>query len=364
MKETSTRNHRIRDLLIYILSAIFVLAGGLIIFVSVGEYRPADIEPVAISGSGTSSPSVGDTLHIATWNVGYGALSSDQDFIMDGGTIVEPESEDIVIRNINGIKEFLSPDDFHIAFLQEVDQHSDRSFYNDETLFFADHFGGSSTFAYNFNVNFVPFPVGLPSNMIGHVQSGIQTLTSFHTENAQRVAFPSSYSWPVSTCQLKRCLLTQEIPLEGSDKKLILVNLHLEAYAPDEKKAAQTKILLDLVSEEYEKGNYVIAGGDFNQTFPGVDPTKYPVLNDEYFQAPIIDMELPEGFSFAFDDTAPTSRLLNEPYNGSWEKTQLYVIDGFLVSPNVQVDRVETIKAEFQYSDHNPVVMDVTLMRE
>ena len=119
---------------------------------------------------------------------------------------------------------------------------------------------------------------------------------------------------------------------------------------------------MDLVREEYEKGNYVIAGGDFNQTFPGVDPEAYPVLNDDYFQAPIIDMELPQGFRFVFDDTAPTSRLLNEPYSGSWETTQLYVIDGFLVSPNVQIDCVETIRAEFQYSDHNPVILDVTLL--
>ena len=364
MNKAVKKKHPVRNTFLYIVSAILLLAGGLVGFVTITEYRPADIEPAATAGSGASSPSAGDSLRIATWNVGYGALSADQDFIMDGGTKVEPESEDIVLRNIKGIKDFLTQEPCDIVFFQEVDQHSERSYYNDETQAFADHFGGSSTFAYNFNVNFVPFPVGLPSNMIGHVESGVQTLTAFRTENAKRVALPSSYSWPVSTCQLKRCLLTQEIPLEGSDKKLILVNLHLEAYAPDEKKAAQTKILLDLVSEEYEKGNYVIAGGDFNQTFPGVDPEAYPVLNDEYFQAPVIDMDLPDGFTFVFNDSAPTSRLLNEPYSGSWNDTQLYVIDGFLVSPNVQVDHVETVKAEFQYSDHNPVLMDVTLLTE
>lgn len=363
MKSTSRKTPLFRKFAV-VLCLLAIALTGLLAYVTVTAYYPADIEPVTISGSGTSSPAVGDTLRLATWNVGYGALSSDQDFIMDGGTKVEPESEDIVLRNLEGIKTFLSPEDFDIVFLQEVDHHSERSYYNDETKFFSDHFGGSSSFAYNFNVNFVPFPVGLPSNMIGHVESGVQTLTAFRAENAKRVAFPSSYKWPVSTCQLKRCLLTQELPLEGSDKKLVLVNLHLEAYAPDEIKTAQTKILLDLVSEEYQKGNYVIAGGDFNQTFPGVDPEKYPELNAEYFQAPVIDMELPEGFTFAFDDNAPTARLLNEPYNGNWETTQLYVIDGFLVSPNVQVKHTETIRAEFQYSDHNPVIMNVTLLGE
>ncbi|MBR7148336.1 MAG: endonuclease [Firmicutes bacterium] len=362
MNHTTKQKVPIRNIIIYIVSAILVFAGGLLIFVSTGEYLPDDIEPVAITGSGSSSPSIGDSLRIATWNVGYGALSADQDFIMDGGSKVEPESEAIVLDNLAGIQDFLTTNDLDIALLQEVDLHSERSYYNDETAVFAESFGGASTFAYNFNVYFVPFPVGLPSNMIGHVESGVQTLTNFQTEHAQRIALPSSYSWPVRTCQLKRCLLTQEIPLKDSDKNLVLVNLHLEAYAPDEAKEAQTRILMDLVREEYEKGNYVIAGGDFNQTFPGVDPEAYPVLNDDYFQAPIIDMELPQGFRFVFDDTAPTSRLLNEPYSGSWETTQLYVIDGFLVSPNVQIDCVETIRAEFQYSDHNPVILDVTLL--
>lgn len=356
------QNHPTVRIILGIFAVLLLLLGGLLIYVTAAEYRPDDIEPVAITGSGASSPSAGDSIRIATWNVGYGALSADQDFVMDGGTKVEPESEDIVLRNLKGIKDFLTQEPCDIVFFQEVDQHSERSYYNDETAAFSEHFGGASSFAYNFNADFVPFPVGLPSNMIGHVESGVQTLTTFHTENAKRIALPSSYSWPVRTCQLKRCLLTQEIPLKGTDRKLILVNLHLEAYAPDEAKAAQTRILMDLVREEYEKGNYVIAGGDFNQTFPKADPTRYPILNDEYFQAPVIDMDLPEGFDFFFDDTVPTSRLLNGPYSGSWEDTQLYVIDGFLISPNVQVDHVETVNAEFQYSDHNPVIMDVTLL--
>ncbi len=364
MNMTTKKRLSFRNIVLIFLALILILLAGLLIYVTIAEYRPDDIEPVAITGSGASSPSAGDSIRIATWNVGYGALSADQDFIMDGGTKVEPESEDIVLRNVDGIKDFLTQEPCDIVFFQEVDQHSERSYYLDETAAFTEHFGGASSFAYNFNADFVPFPVGLPSNMIGHVESGIQTLTAFHTENARRIALPSSYNWPVRTCQLKRCLLTQEIPLKGTDRKLILVNLHLEAYAPDEAKAAQTQILMDLVTEEYNKGNYVIAGGDFNQTFPEADLSNYPVLNTEYFQAPVIDMELPQGFRFAFDDTAPTSRLLNGPYNGSWADTQLYVIDGFLVSPNVQVNRVETIRAEFQYSDHNPVMMDVTLLSE
>ena len=96
---------------------------------------------------------------------------------------------------------------------------------------------------------------------------------------------------------------------------------------------------------------------------PGIDETLYPILSDAAFQAHPIDMStMPEGFSYVSDDSVPSTRLLNEPYNGDWETTQLYVIDGFLVSPNVQVDRVECLNEEFFYTDHNPVVMEVTLL--
>ena len=64
-------------------------------------------------------------------------------------------------------------------------------------------------------------------------------------------------------------------------------------------------MLADILSQEYEKGNYVIAGGDFNQTFQGVD--KYPVTNKEDWTPGIIgDSDLPDHFSFAIDDSYPT----------------------------------------------------------
>lgn len=54
------------------------------------------------------------------------------------------------------------------------------------------------------------------------------------------------------------------------------------AYDDGEGKLAQTKMLSDLLQKEVEKGNYVIAAGDFNQSFSNVDTGAYsdhnPVL--------------------------------------------------------------------------------------
>ena len=42
------------------------------------------------------------------------------------------------------------------------------------------------------------------------------------------IALPESFTWPVKTCNLKRCMLETRIPLEGSDKELVMINFHLE----------------------------------------------------------------------------------------------------------------------------------------
>ena len=58
----------------------------------------------------------------------------------------------------------------------------------------------------------------------------------------------------------------------------------------------------------------------------------------------------------------PTCRLLNQPYDPSdTAHTQYYVIDGFILSPNVEVKSVSTIDCGFENSDHNPVELVVEL---
>ena len=68
------------------------------------------------------------------------------------------------------------------------------------------------------------------------------------------------------------------------------------------------------------------------------------------------------GWQFVYDLSTPTCRLLNQPYDPSdTVNTQYYVIDGFIISPNVQLEMVETLDLDFENSDHNPVHMRVAL---
>ena len=57
-------------------------------------------------------------------------------------------------------------------------------------------------------------------------------------------------------------------------------------------------------------------------------------------------------------------RVLNKPYTGSYETSQVYVIDGFIVSDNVAVHSVKTKDEQFKYTDHQPVKMEVVVIEK
>ena len=339
---------------------VIVLAVGIFLAVfAINEYKPKDVEEVKVENAGSGTLSAGTPVSILTYNVGYGALSADQECYFDGGQTVIPESEEIIKRNTEGIARILTEENADINLLQEVDRNAKRSYYIDELPIFQKATGQSTMFATNFNVFYVPFNKGM-----GKVDAGIVTMTGYKVNSATRYQLPISFSWPISMVNLKRCLLETRIPVQGTDKELVLVNLHLEAYDSGEGKVAQTKQLMDLLSKELKAGNYVIAGGDYNQTFEPV-LNKYPmtqdtIANDKWQPGTVNNSDLVEGFSFAISDNAPTARLGDHPLDAT---TQLYIIDGFIVSNNITVNEVKNLDTGFAYSDHNPVKMSFTLQQ-
>lgn len=335
------------------LAGILLLA---LIWLTIREYRPEAEETLAVP-SGSETPAPGSSLEILTFNTGYAGLDKTQDFFMDGGSQVQPDSRQEVEENLQGIAGILKEHPADVYFLQEVDLDSKRSYRIDQQAYYQENLDLPGVFACNFKCDFIPYP--LPP--IGKVESGILTMTDLAVSSASRISLPESFSWPVKTCNLKRCMLETRIPLTGTDRELVLINFHLEAYDSGEGKIRQSQMLAEKLQKEYEAGNYVIAGGDFNQTFEGID--KYPLKDTDNWAPGVIGEDsLPEHFSFAVDDSYPTCRLLNEPYSGSFDTAQVYVLDGFLVSDNIKVNQVSVINTDFAYTDHQPVRLEVRLL--
>lgn len=335
---------------------VFILA--LVAFLTVTEYNPPATQEIEIHGVARETLEPGQSVSVVTWNAGYGGLSRQADFFMDGGDGVRTVSHDGVLANLAGIEDELAALDPDFIFLQEVDQDSERTYGINERARIATAFAPAyaSAYALNYDVAYVPYP--LPP--IGAVESGIMTLSRMQPSSAERVQLPCPFSWPVRLGNLKRCLLVERVPVQGGTAELVLVNLHLEAYDDGEGKEAQTAMLLQILQEEYAKGNYVIAGGDFNQSFPdGTD--RYPIASGADWTPGTLG-DLPAGWRYAWDSAAPTCRLLNQPYSAGSSGTQFYVIDGFILSPNVEPVSVRTQDAEFAVTDHNPVVLEARLV--
>lgn len=346
--------------LLAIVLIVAILAAGLFGYLTVAEYNPAHAEIAEPGAVSISTPLHSGDYRIVTFNTGYGGLGESADFFMDGGKGVTPESEQFVKGNMLGIENIIEPCDADFIFLQEVDTDSKRSYEQNQWLQYEYDFADyESRFAANYSCDYVPYP--LPET-IGKVHSGIVTFSRYNIASATRYSLPCPFSWPTRIANLKRCMLVTRIPLDGREQELVLVNFHLEAYDDGEGKLAQTEQLMSFVQEEYAKGNFVIAGGDFNQTFPGARDI-YPMKDTTEWIPGELD-ELPANWRYAYDTVVPTCRLLNQPFNPASDLTQFYIIDGFLVSPNVIVNRVEALDEGFVYSDHNPVVMDFTLSFE
>ena len=342
-------------LVLIVIAAVVLLFGWL----TAAEYRPAPVEDAEVLRTGeNASLAVGDSVTVLSWNVGYGGLGKDSDFFMDGGKDSRSADRETVGRYLEGIHRTIVDEDPDLVLLQEVDTDSSRTYGIDERNILSQGMS-CQTFAYNYSCPFVPIP--MPP--IGKVHSGLFTMTNgVDIERAERISLPCPFTWPTRIANLKRCLLVSYLPVVGSDRQLVLVNLHLEAYDDGEGKVAQTNQLREFITAEYEKGNYVIAGGDFNQIFPG-SLARYPNTHPENWEPGVLDANLlPDGWALAYDLRTPTCRLLNQPYDPSdTVGPQYYVIDGLIVSPNLTVKSVETIDAQFENSDHNPVRLELVL---
>lgn len=347
------------------IAAVAALSFGiLLVFITITEYRPEAQEPAEVIGEAAltkETVALAKPIDIISWNIGYCGLGAAQDFFMDGGTMVRPSNKKEVEENLAGVIETLKryPSDFY--FIQEMDKSSKRSYYIDQTAALAEALGTALAYTYNFKASYVPYPIP----PIGKVSSGVGLFTRYPFTDAYRFGLPVPFKWPVSTVNLKRCMLITRFPLE-SGRELITAVLHLEAYDDGEGKIAQTNALIDFIHAEYQAGNYVIAGGDFNQTFPGTQ-VRYPLYDEFWMPGAISGDSLPVGWQFAVDDRTPSCRLNNAPYTPALTDENIrnkwphYVIDGFIVSPNISIVSVETLDESFRYADHNPVKLRVML---
>ena len=345
--------------LLCILIVLVLIVGGYVAYVFLSYQRVEDNLPLMPDqrGSAPETVSTGKELSIMTYNIGFGAYTSDYSFFMDGGESSWAKSEEGLIENIAGIGEDIKSKSPDFVILQEVDVDGTRTYHYDEVEALKNSLGfGSYVFSQNFDSPFLFWPITEPH---GANKSGLLTCSSYKIKSALRRSLPVSESVK-RIVDLDRCYSISRIPVENG-KELCIFDVHLSAYGSDASvREGQLAMLTGDIKKEIEAGNYVVCGGDFNHNLRGGDQTGVP----DWAQ-PFPREVLPEGAHVAFD----VAEDVNIEHNTCRNSDIAYIpgvtftvlADGFIVSDNVEVKTYEAVDWEFERSDHDPIYMTFVL---
>jgi endonuclease/exonuclease/phosphatase family metal-dependent hydrolase len=349
-----------------ILSVLLIYVLSVLIYGYFSDWKPQQISEIELSQSAKNQTVTDTLLTFISWNVGYGGLGKYSDFSFDdegmlysGSSMVRSPKEKIE-EYIAGAINFLKNTRSDFFLLQEVDMESDRSYkirqYDIYSKMLSEY---SAAFAPNYKCPRVPIPILEPWNAYGEVLSGLATFSRFQPKTSTCYQLPGEYPMPDRMFQLDRGVLLQRFST-NKGKDLVVINLHNAAYDPGDRiKKLQLPYLRDLAVKEYEAGNYVILGGDWNQCPPFFKFDSFKStekdLNTRSLNADIF----PKDWFFGYDPTKSTNRKTKDPYvKGTTFET---LIDYYLVSPNVKIKLMKTLDLGFAFSDHQPVYMEITL---
>lgn len=347
-------------------AALLLIVGGYVAYVVIQYNRIPDGIELAYENPQEGRLKAGDEYTITTYNIGFGAYGPTYSFFMDVGTMLDgtkvtgtygkAESKESAGYNTDGAIGILQKLDSDFVMLQEVDIDSTRSYHINqvgEITKAMPEYG--YTVAVNFHSAWLHYPLNDPH---GKTSSSLLTLSKYSLENSLRRSYPVDEGFPTRFFDLDRCFAVHRVPVDNG-KELVLINSHMSAYDKGGLIRTQQLAMLNKVaSEEYEKGNYVIIGGDFNHALGEVAAQAFPSQQEFPGWVFILtDEDLAPGLRIvkAENETeVPTCRAAEIPYEKGVNFTT--VVDGFIVSDNVKT-RAVNIDTDFAYSDHQPVLL-------
>ena len=376
-KKKLTKKRLALRIVLCTLGAILLIIGGYLIYVFASYHRIPDNQVLEVKPDLLTYAKMdrvppqpievipgGKTYTIMTYNIGFGAYTPDYSFFMDGGKSSWAKSEDALKENLVNIGQFIM--DYHPDFtlLQEVDEYGTRTYHVNEINSMTGAYTYQFVYARNFDSPFLFWPLLEPH---GANKSGLLTLSDARISSALRRSLPVADSVS-KIVDYDRGYSISRIPLSGKyagEKELILINVHLSAYSTEEVRQAQLAMLTEDLIKEYEAGNYIICGGDFNHDLRGVASENAPG-----WAQPFPTDALPEHFAFGFASPGSPEAEIHIGHNSCRDANQAFdphtsftvLADGFIVSDNIEVVYYESLNLGYAFSDHDPVMMEFRLL--
>lgn len=355
------KRKKITKIVLSVLAVLIVLIGGYCAYVLIAYDRLPDYLTLEVNENGSEEDfdrefwiGQGEEYLVMTYNIGFGAYTKDYSFFMDGGKYSWGKDKESVLANVSAMGTMIDEIDPDFILVQEVDRDGTRSYHIDQ-LEVLNQFvkGYYYDFAQNYDSPFLFFPPWQPH---GANVAGMVTYARGEITETMRRSFPISESFS-KFVDLDRCYSISRIPTKNGNF-LCLYNVHMSAYGSnDEIREGQLSMLFEDMAADYQAGNYVICGGDYNHNVKEETSENAPEW------AYLFPREkIPDGFHMAIDfaktpeDVAHEScRSADSPYQEG--ETYTVTLDGFIISDNVIVNEYRNMDCGYEYSDHDPVIM-------
>jgi len=332
--------------IVLILGTILALA-LLFVVIANRNWNPrwGDLAYVPVSGTTAKK-----ALSILTWNIGYAGLGSEASFVADGGDYIRSLSRNEIQNASETIADKIKSSAVDVALIQE---NSKKSFMTrgvpveeiirqklDTKLFI---------YWEDFKTIFVPSWLSFSHGMSiysDHIPEWLFALKLPKTGVFYGGLLQKHYGGVVS-----------RFPIDNSNRAWIIINVHLAGYDDDAKiRNRQCQAVIDYSIEAYKRGDFVVVGGDWNLKLSNLNLEFTEKEKSQFWLRPFPRRLLPAGWKVRTGDFAPTIRLLDQKYiEGQGFTTS---VDGFLISPNVEIVRCEAQDLKFANSDHNPVLAE------
>lgn len=367
-----------------ILLALVIVLAAYIIYLYASYHRIPDnqelqVEEISQNTEAGNELTTEKNYSAFTYNIGFGAYTPDFSFFMDGGKSSWAKSKDSVKETIKGAGELVASKDPDFALVQEIDLDATRSYHVNEYSILKENIPAyNCVFAQNYDSAFLFYPFTQPH---GKSKAGLALFSKYPITGSLRRSFPISTSF-TKFFDLDRCYSISRVPVDNG-KELVIFELHMSAYGnSDAIREGQIRMLSEDMQKEYEAGNYVICGGDFNHDLKAADTQSKASdasnntqtdsgdsAEPESWTYPFPRSELPEHFSFCLDQLSEDEKnnLWNSARNADMEyvpgETYTVTLDGFIISDNVECTKYENVNTGYSYSDHDPVYMEFQLKK-
>lgn len=331
-----------------------IIIGALLLYVIlvifINRYRPNGNKIEYLNSPNQLDKFSAPTITLSIWNIGYAGLGKDSDFITDGGQNWFPPSKQAVRKNLTGIQKTLEKPPIstaHITMLQEVSVKSPLSFWVPVRKILLQHFSKCHTiYRPDISSKGLPWPLD-----IAH---GTMTLSRAEPRLTQIVKLPAEPTFLGGVIKRNYALLVSRFPIRNTKAEWVIVNLHLAAFDPKgATRHKQLETVMAFAKTEYQKGNFVVMGGDWNMALTPSDFPHTTDLDKLFWLVTLPKKSIPTGWKVTCDPTTPTVRTNYQPYVKGQNYTA--IIDGFIASPNVQIDTIQTTNTSFIHTDHMPV---------